>query len=69
MNKLIKFLIAIWIVIGATGVVTCIVMLVKGNNKDAMYFFIMAIVGALMAFMNKRRYKLYVQGEIDKNKK
>lgn len=69
MNKLIKFLIAIWIVIGITGAVTCVVMLVKGNNKDAMYFFIMAVVGGLMALMNKRRYKLYVGGEINKNKK
>ena len=61
MSKLIKFLMAVWLLIAATGLITGIYFLFTKGIKDALYFFILCVVAIIMYFINKRRFKLYVK--------
>lgn len=59
MNKLIKFLIVIWLAIGFAALVLSVFHLIKANYYDALYFLGILIVAIIMFFINKRRFKLY----------
>jgi hypothetical protein len=50
----------IWLVIAATGLGMGMYYAFTKGMKDALYFFIIAVVAVLMFFINRRRFKMYV---------
>jgi hypothetical protein len=69
MTKLIKILIGIWLLIGATGIIVGGYNLITKGFKDALYFFMLAVVSVVMYFINRRRYKMYIENPQAANKK
>lgn len=66
MGKLIKILIGVWLLIGATGLVMGVYNWFTKGLKDALYFLMLALVSVIMYFINKRRYKMYINPAQDK---
>ena len=65
MDKMIKALQYIWLVIGLVAIFMGTYFLAKGDFRDAGFFFIITFAGGVMYSINKRRYKRYFS---EKNK-
>ncbi len=66
MNKTIKLLQFIWLAVAVIAVLLGFHALATKGFEDAIYFFVITLVSALMFFLNKRRYASALKKELEK---
>jgi hypothetical protein len=57
MNRTVKILQFMWLGIALVSLVLALFALFTRSAEDAVYFFVITLVGVLFYFVNKRRYE------------
>jgi len=57
MNKMLKILETVWLVIGFIAMLLCLYSLVNGDRQNAIYFLFFSAAAAIMFFVRRKQRK------------
>lgn len=57
MNKMLKILETIWLIIGIAGIALSIYSLINGNMQQVVYFLVFTAISAIMFYIRRRQRK------------
>ncbi len=66
MNKTLKILEIVWLVIGCAGVVMCGYSIIIKDNRSALYFLVFTVVCGIMYSLRKRQRQRYETAQKEK---
>ena len=66
MNKTLKILEIVWLVIGCIGVLACAYSIIAKDNRSALYFLVFTVVSGIMYSIRKRQRQKYEAAQKEK---
>jgi len=66
MNKTLKILEIIWLIIGFVGVLMCAYSIIVKDNRSALYFLVFTVVSGIMYSVRKRQRQKHEAAQKEK---